>query len=199
MSPPAAGGSQAPTGNAPPDAAAAAATSPAPIVSFSGASLATNNTFLPDSNIAAGPAHVVTTENSRIQWYDKSGNLQSDTALTGFFGVPVGTLMADTRVVFDSVNNRFVVVSAQINDRVLRVAVSRDSDPNHGWWFAGMPMSETVHWFPYVLLQTGAADITNNYLQFGITAGLGAMLLLILLLVIQLWYASLRQSGLPQK
>ena len=138
MSPPIADGSQSPALDAPPGAAAAAAASPAPIVSFAGASLATNNTFLPDSNIAAGLANVVTTENSRIQWYDKSGNLQSDTALTGFFGVPVGTLMADTRVVFDSVNNRFVVVSAQINDRILRVAVSRDSDPNHGWWFAGI-------------------------------------------------------------
>jgi len=51
------------------------------------------------------------------------------------------------------------------------------------WWFAGMNLIETVDWFPDgVLVTTGAADITNQFLSFGFTAGLSAIALLILLL-----------------
>jgi hypothetical protein len=50
------------------------------------------------------------------------------------------------------------------------------------WWLAGMPASKTGDWFPYSL-ENGAADITNQYIAFGISAGLGGIGLLILLLV----------------
>jgi hypothetical protein len=52
------------------------------------------------------------------------------------------------------------------------------------WWLVGMPIRETAHWFPYVIPATGGADITNQFLVFGLTAGLGAMLLFVILLVI---------------
>jgi hypothetical protein len=51
------------------------------------------------------------------------------------------------------------------------------------WWFAGMDPAETVDWFPYLVEATGAADITNAYLDFGLKAGLLAMALFVLLLV----------------
>jgi len=51
------------------------------------------------------------------------------------------------------------------------------------WWLAGMPIRDTIRWFPYFLDITGGADITNNYLSFGITAGLGAVALLLVLLI----------------
>jgi len=50
------------------------------------------------------------------------------------------------------------------------------------WWFAGLPISKTSGWFPYDLSTTGGADITNQYLDFGFTAGLGAIALFIVLL-----------------
>jgi hypothetical protein len=50
------------------------------------------------------------------------------------------------------------------------------------WWFAGMDLAQTRHWFPYVVGATGAADITNAYLYFGIKAGLAAIVLFVLLL-----------------
>ena len=45
-----------------------------------------------------------------------------------------------------------------------------------------MPLKETDSWFPYILSTTGSADVTNEFLLFGITAGLGAMTLFIVLL-----------------
>ena len=51
------------------------------------------------------------------------------------------------------------------------------------WWLAGMPIEETMDWFPYYIHSTGGADITNQFLSFGIAAGLGSMFLFILVLV----------------
>lgn len=49
------------------------------------------------------------------------------------------------------------------------------------WWLAGMPLDQTVSWFPYLAL--GAADMTNLYLGFAVDGGLIATLLLIWVLV----------------
>jgi hypothetical protein len=51
------------------------------------------------------------------------------------------------------------------------------------WWFAGMDLAETVSWFPYLVEATGAADITNAYLDLGLKAGVLAMVLFVVLLV----------------
>jgi hypothetical protein len=51
------------------------------------------------------------------------------------------------------------------------------------WWFSGMPIVDTANWFPYVVPATGGADITNQYLFFGVTGGLLAIILFILLLI----------------
>ena len=49
------------------------------------------------------------------------------------------------------------------------------------WWLSGMSTMQTKDWFPYTLV-SGTADITNQFLAFGITAGLGGIALFILLL-----------------
>lgn len=51
------------------------------------------------------------------------------------------------------------------------------------WMFFGMPITETRDWFAYTLGDQGA-DMTNQYLAFGISAGLLAMGLLIVLFVV---------------
>lgn len=52
------------------------------------------------------------------------------------------------------------------------------------WWIGGMPILETKDWFGYVIEITGAADITNQFLSFGLNAGVGGLLLFIFFLVI---------------
>ena len=48
---------------------------------------------------------------------------------------------------------------------------------------AGMDLNQTKGWFAYVLQTTNSADITNNFLAFGLRGGAASMLLLLLLLV----------------
>ena len=51
------------------------------------------------------------------------------------------------------------------------------------WCIAGMSFSETSSWFAYSLGGNGQADITNQFVLFGLTAGVGALGLYILLFV----------------
>ena len=51
------------------------------------------------------------------------------------------------------------------------------------WWFWGMPISDTSNWFPYGVGNQDQADITNQFLSFGIMSGLPAIVLFIFLLV----------------
>ena len=50
------------------------------------------------------------------------------------------------------------------------------------WWLAGMRALDTANWLPYTNYNTGAIDMTNHFLVFGITAGLGPMILMVVLL-----------------
>ena len=50
------------------------------------------------------------------------------------------------------------------------------------WWLVGMESQDTAGWFPYVLSAVEGADVTNEYVMFGIRAGLVALVLLIALL-----------------
>lgn len=50
------------------------------------------------------------------------------------------------------------------------------------WWLAGMDIKGTKDWMPYVLASSDTVDVTNQYLSFGLTAGIGAIGLFILLL-----------------
>ena len=59
------------------------------------------------------------------------------------------------------------------------------------WWFGGMAIKATADWFPYIEEMLGGADVTNQYLAFGLRAGLPAMLLLFVLLA-----TAFRQIGL---
>ncbi|MCX7102660.1 MAG: hypothetical protein NTX38_14550 [Methylobacter sp.] len=52
------------------------------------------------------------------------------------------------------------------------------------WWLTGMDLMLTKDWFPYQVEVTGYADITNQYLEFGLGSGLLSMVLFILLLVL---------------
>jgi hypothetical protein len=48
---------------------------------------------------------------------------------------------------------------------------------------AGVSLKETSDWFPITIDTTGGMDITNQYIAFGLAAGLGAMILFVYLLV----------------
>jgi hypothetical protein len=116
-------------------AAASAAVSPALSISFPGNNYSTNGAGKPSTSLAAGPFNLVTVEDSRIQWYTKSGQLQNDQTLNSFFNLPSSVTMFNPWIVYDTVNQRFVVESDEANNgsSSIGIAVSKDSNPADGW------------------------------------------------------------------
>jgi len=51
------------------------------------------------------------------------------------------------------------------------------------WWLVGLPIEETRTWMPYVVASTGGADITNQFIAFGLQGGIWAMGIFICLIV----------------
>lgn len=51
------------------------------------------------------------------------------------------------------------------------------------WWLAGMTVEGTASWFPYIAEAVGGADMTNQYLDFGITAGVLPIILFFAMLI----------------
>ena len=61
---------------------------------------------------------------------------------------------------------------------LIEMAIKSLSD----WWIAGMPIEQTKDWFPYII-HTGGADITNEFISLGLSAGILAIVIFVILLV----------------
>src|SRR5712672_3616326 len=114
---------------------------------FTGPSSSTNP---PHNGLAVGPNNVVMVEGSRIEWTNLSGGSPTVQSTYNFFSSlsPTGGLY-DQRCVYDSVNQRYIVImqyaasGATISG--IDIAVSKDSNPNDGWYFASLNTSLTIN------------------------------------------------------
>src|ERR1700704_6474999 len=114
---------------------------------FSGPSSSTNP---PHNGLAVGPNNIVMVDGSRIEWTDLAGGSPTLQSTYNFFSSlsPTGGLY-DQRCVYDSVNQRYIVImqyaasGATISN--IDIAVSKDSNPNDGWYFASLNTSLTIN------------------------------------------------------
>src|SRR6267142_5669271 len=114
---------------------------------FTGPSSSTNP---PHNGLAVGPNNIVMVEGSRIEWTNLTGGSPTLQSVYSFFSPlsPTGGLY-DQRCVYDSVNQRYVVImdysasGATISD--IDIAVSKDSNPNDGWYFTSLNTSLTIN------------------------------------------------------
>ncbi len=126
----------------------------------------------PDSDIAAGPNHLIATVNAVIAIYDKKGNLISQTESTQFFGSVAGPgCCFDLRVLYDQTHGRFMVAAAQTDYNApasqIVFAVSATSDPT-GTWNKYAVNSSNVFWsdFPTIAVSESAFYITADRIPF---------------------------------
>ncbi|WP_217578664.1 Ig-like domain-containing protein [Mesorhizobium sp. GbtcB19] len=106
----------------------------------------------PHNALAVGPSNIVTAEGSQIEWTDLSGGTVSVESVYQFFGSlgPSATnALFDPRAVYDSVNNRYVVTIDNLGSNGaisnIDIAVSKDSNPNDGWYFYSLNTSLTIN------------------------------------------------------
>ncbi|MDX8456326.1 alkaline phosphatase family protein [Mesorhizobium sp. VK9D] len=117
---------------------------------FSG--ISDTSTDPPHNALAVGPNYIVMAEGSRIEWTGLSGgaaNLQSVYRFFGSLGSTAASGLFDPRAVYDSVNQRYVVTMDNLgsNGAVsnIDIAVSKDSNPNDGWYFYSLNTSLTIN------------------------------------------------------
>src|SRR6266700_1542729 len=112
---------------------------------FTGPSSSTNP---PHNGLAVGPNNVVMVEGSQIEWTNLSGGSPTVQSTYNFFSSlsPTGGLY-DQRCVYDSVNQRYIVIMqyGASGASAIDIAVSKDSNPNDGWYFASLNTSLTIH------------------------------------------------------
>ncbi|MBR0722559.1 alkaline phosphatase family protein [Bradyrhizobium manausense] len=114
---------------------------------FSGPS--TTSTSPPYNGLAIGPNYVVMVEGSRIEWTDLTGGSPTLQSVYSFFSPlsPTGGLY-DPRVIYDSVNQRFVAIMQYLapggTATSIDIAVSKDANPNDGWTFSQLNTTVTL-------------------------------------------------------
>jgi hypothetical protein len=163
-------------------------TSPLPPYTFEGIDI-DENEFLtdfliipPDPIAAVGPEHVVSVVNSSIEWYSKTGLLQTSWSLEYDFFADLlpQSRPFDPKVIYDQYEDRFVVIAlvrvfADEPDsdisRIL-VAVSDDGDPNGTWYLhsidSKLVINSVMGWadYPGLAIDEEAVYITANIFDF---------------------------------
>ncbi|MEH2486799.1 beta strand repeat-containing protein [Bradyrhizobium sp. AZCC 2230] len=116
--------------------------------SFSGPS--TTSTYPPHNGFAVGSNYVVMIDGSQIEWTNLTGGSPTVQSIYSFFSPlsPTGGLF-DQRVVYDSVNQRFVAMMEYLapdgTTTSIDIAVSKDSNPNDGWTFSQLNTTITIN------------------------------------------------------
>ncbi len=157
---------------------------PGSLITFEGPSESDTQYIPPDSQIAAGPNHLVVAINSLLAIYDKSGNQLGGYQDLGTFFASLGITgeIFDPRLVYDQVDGRFILSVADVdmtnftNGYVL-LAVSQTSDPTGAWYkyaidFTGLSPRTGRRTFPdFPGLGLGGNDVYLTTNQFELNAG----------------------------
>ena len=115
----------------------------------------------PDPTLAVGPNHIVSTVNSAVAFYDKSGNelffaRLDSTGSPGFFEeIGAGSFCFDPKCFYDHNEDRFVIMALEYytDESWITIAVSDDSDPNGVWYKYRTPsvisIGDSTYWADY--------------------------------------------------
>jgi hypothetical protein len=144
----------------------------------------------PDDALAAGPTHLVSAANARVQVTTLSGTRISNTSFNNFFPSESTRGMFDPRCVYDAGAGRFILLvigrktTAPLAS-TCSLAVSATSDPT-GTWFkysfdAGRGGSPPTEWadYPSVGYDSTAIYISFNMFTFGQNQGTGNRLVIL--------------------
>ncbi|MEW6642052.1 MAG: Ig-like domain-containing protein [Pseudomonadota bacterium] len=117
---------------------------------FSG--ISNTSSYPPHNGLAVGPSAIVMAEGSRIEWTDLNGGTATLDSVYSFFsplGASATNSLFDPRCIYDSASGRFIVIMENIgsNGTVsnIDIAVSKDSNPADGWYFASLNTSLTLN------------------------------------------------------
>jgi len=117
---------------------------------FSG--ISNTSSYPPHNGLAVGPNNIVMAEGSRIEWTNLTGGAATVQSVYSFFsslGATATNSLYDPRCIYDSASGRFIIIMENIGSNGaisnIDIAVSKDSNPNDGWYFASLNTSLTIN------------------------------------------------------
>lgn len=117
---------------------------------FSG--ISNTSSYPPHNGLAVGPNNIVMAEGSRIEWTNLSGGAATVQSVYSFFsslGSTATNSLYDPRCIYDSTSGRFIIIMENIGSNGaisnIDIAVSKDSNPNDGWYFASLNTSLVIN------------------------------------------------------
>jgi hypothetical protein len=144
----------------------------------------------PDPEIAVGNRWLLQVVNTKVAFFNKSTLVKTfERSLNDFFRLPTSNTrrMSDPRVAFDKATNRWFVAAITVDfstkESYIRLAVSKDGDPNVGWYLYDFNVKFTqdgnVWWldFPTMGFNKDAVVMSGNAFTFSGTQLLGSRIL----------------------
>lgn len=117
---------------------------------FSG--ISSTSTYPPHNALAVGPGYVVMAEGSRIEWTNLTGGVATVQSVYSFFsplGATATNSLYDPRCIYDSASGRFIIIMENLGSNgavsSIDIAVSKDSNPNDGWYFSSLNTALTIN------------------------------------------------------
>jgi hypothetical protein len=154
-----------------------AATPASPYVDAEGAATySAGNSSVPDGAVAvSGNGYVVTQNNTHVQFFDANANvIYSGDEDTFWAPLEPTANLCDPRIVYDTYNNRFVMMCQHGNsssNTELYIAFSLSSNPMDGWWYYDLDANpgDSNLWFDYPYLAYNGENIviTGNMFTNG--------------------------------
>ncbi len=148
-------------------AAPSTGSSPVPAATFG--AVQGSSTVPPDSTGAVGPAQVLTVTNHGLQAHTKTGAFLGAVSTWTFWGMFNPAFPFDPRVIYDPVQQRFVVIALDyrssgqvIYDSSIYVAVSHTGDLLGGWTLRKYLAGDTVH--PNFVADFPMVGLSQNFL-----------------------------------
>ena len=115
----------------------------------------------------------MTAEGSQIEWTNLSGGAPTTQSISQFFsslGTAAENSLSDVSAAYDNVNQRFIVTAQNFGPggttSNIDIAVSKDANPNDGWYFGTLNTTVTINGQSTVSDQpTLSVDGSNIYLD----------------------------------
>jgi hypothetical protein len=128
----------------------------------------------PDTQVAAGPSHLVEMVNSSGSVWDKSGTLLTLFDLNVFFAVPPGSSFSDPRILYDRDSQRWfasgVAFVPSTAASVVVIDVSTTSNPLDTWVQYSAAKSSNLHDQPKIGVSADKVVLSwNDFSPFGVS------------------------------
>src|SRR5450759_1617709 len=128
----------------------------------------------PDTQVAAGPSHLVEMVNSSGSVWDKSGTLLTLFDLNVFFAVPPGSSFSDPRILYDRDSQRWfasgVAFVPSTAASVVVIDVSTTSNPLDTWVQYSAAKSPNLHDQPKIGVSADKVVLSwNDFSPFGVS------------------------------